>query len=306
MGVQPLARQPELGRQARIRPVREVADARVAQRRGVHADLVGAPGLQVDLEQGGPAEHLERLVVGHGRPAVVEHRELPVVAGMPPDGRVHGAAQRIRDALDHGVVDLLRHALAELVLHGGVGALGLGHDHDPGGADVEPVHDPLALGGTRGGDVVAEGGQGAHHGGPYPAGRGVRGHAGGLVHGHQVLVLVQDAQRVHALCPHFQGVGVVGDVDGEGLPRHGLRGLGQDAVPAAGARLGPHQAPGEPVRQQRAGDAERVGEHRVDPPARLGLGDLEPLGQSRSHAHVLTPPVCRPGGGRSSRAGRRR
>ena len=66
-----------------------------------------------------------------------------------------------------------------------------------------------------------------------------------------------------------------------------------------------------------AGDLEQrdvelgvVGEHGqrgagVDP-ARLGLGDLEPLGQSRSHAHVLTPPVCRPGGGRSSRAGRRR
>ena len=51
-GVQPLPGQPEPGGQRRVGAVGEVADARVPQRREVHPDLVGAAGLQLDVDAG--------------------------------------------------------------------------------------------------------------------------------------------------------------------------------------------------------------------------------------------------------------
>src|SRR5689334_533721 len=70
-GVQPLALETEPLRQRRVGAVGEVADARVLEGGHVHPDLVGAAGLELDLEQAGEAMCLERSVV---RDAV-----LPVV-----------------------------------------------------------------------------------------------------------------------------------------------------------------------------------------------------------------------------------
>ena len=123
-------------------------------------------------------------------------RPLVVVRGVPADGRVDRAAQRVGVALDQRVVALVDRALAELLLEQGVGALGLGDDHQAGGADVEPVHDALALGGAGGGDAVAGRGQPADDGRAGPAGARVRGHADGLDDHHDVVVVVHD---LHAL-----------------------------------------------------------------------------------------------------------
>ena len=58
-GVQPLAGQPEPSGQRGVGAVGEVADARVAYRRHVHPDLVGAAGLEPDVEQARGAEGLD-------------------------------------------------------------------------------------------------------------------------------------------------------------------------------------------------------------------------------------------------------
>src|SRR4051794_39407331 len=49
--MEPLALQPEPGREHRIAAVHEISDARVVDGSHVHADLVGATGLQVHLQQ---------------------------------------------------------------------------------------------------------------------------------------------------------------------------------------------------------------------------------------------------------------
>ncbi len=58
-------------------------------------------------------------------------------------------------ALHEGGVALVDGALLERVLERGVGALALGHDHQPGRAGVEAVHDALPLGRAGGRDPVA-------------------------------------------------------------------------------------------------------------------------------------------------------
>src|SRR6478672_10128662 len=57
-GVQPLPFEAEAGGQGRIGAVGEVAGTRVVQRREVDADLVSAPGLEVDVEQRSGPERL--------------------------------------------------------------------------------------------------------------------------------------------------------------------------------------------------------------------------------------------------------
>ncbi len=124
-------------------------------RRHVHPDLVGAAGLQLDVEQADRAERLDRVVVRHRGTAARDDRPAPVAGGVPVDRRVDGAAQRVRQALDQRVVALVDGALFEGALEQGVGRLALGHDHRAGGVGVEAVHDALAFGGAAGGDRVA-------------------------------------------------------------------------------------------------------------------------------------------------------
>ena len=192
MGVQPLPREAEPGRNGGVGAVERVADARMPVRGHVHPDLVRAPGLEMDLEQGRAGERLERLVVGDGVLALGRDRELPRVGGMPPDGRIDRAGERIGMPLHDRVVDLLHLALLEGALEHGVRVLGLGDDHETRGADVEAMDDalPLRRAGRR--DAEAAGGERPEHGGTLPADRGVRGHAGGLVDHDDVVVVVHD------------------------------------------------------------------------------------------------------------------
>ena len=78
----------------------------------MHPDLVGAAGLEVDLEQAGEPVRLERLVVGDAVLAVLLHRELPVGLRVPADRRVDGALERVGVALHQRVVGLVDRAVA--------------------------------------------------------------------------------------------------------------------------------------------------------------------------------------------------
>ena len=84
-------------------------------------------------------------------------------------------------SLDQRVIALVDRALFECAFEHRVRALGERDHHDTGGADVEAMHDALALVHTGGGDPVAGGGQAAEHRGAGPAHRRMRGHRGGFV-----------------------------------------------------------------------------------------------------------------------------
>ena len=68
-GVQPLPGDAEPGGQRRVGAVGQVADARVPERGEVDPDLVGAPGLELDVDQARGRERLDDLVVGDRRAA---------------------------------------------------------------------------------------------------------------------------------------------------------------------------------------------------------------------------------------------
>ena len=142
----------------------------MAQRGEVHTNLVGASGFQVHLHQGCGAEGFEHIVVGDGVAAVLNHGELPLVAGVATDGRVDGAAQRVGQALYERVVDLVHGAFLEGSLELGIGAFAAGYDHQAAGAHVQAVHDALAFcraGGSNRNTLAHERGD---DGGAVPAG----------------------------------------------------------------------------------------------------------------------------------------
>ncbi len=266
--VQPLPGQPQVRREHGVGAVEQVAAARVAQRGHVHPDLVGAAGLQADAHQAGRPERLKRVVVGDARPPAGDHREPAVAGRMPPDGRVDGAAQRVRMPLDESVVRLGHGALAECLLEHAVGALALGDHHQPGGVGVQPVHDALAFGGPAGGHRMPGGEQAAEHGGPRPAGRGMRRDAARLVHHRDVVVLVDDLQAARRL----RG--------GHGVPgrrqRHRHRGARQHPV-GLGGRLAVEQdlAGPDQFRRAGAGQPEHPGQRRVKPLPVQSFRDLD-------------------------------
>ena len=70
--VQPLTFQPKPFRQFRVGSVDQVAAAWVMQRGEMHADLVGAAGFQVHIEQAGGGERFQGVVVGEAVPAVLK------------------------------------------------------------------------------------------------------------------------------------------------------------------------------------------------------------------------------------------
>ena len=168
--VQPLAGQSQFGAKARVGAVGQVAAAGVAQCREVHTNLVGASGFQVHLHQGRGAEGLEHIVVGDRVAAVLDHCELPLIAGVTANGRVNGAAQRVGQALHERVVDLIYGAFLEGALELGVGAFAAGYDHQAAGAHVQAVHNALAFCRAGGSNRDALAHERGDDGGAVPAG----------------------------------------------------------------------------------------------------------------------------------------
>ena len=110
--VQPLPGQPQPFGEHGIRAVEPVADARVPDGRHMHADLMGAAGLEADVKQACGAKSLDRVVMGDTRPSARDHGEPAVPGGVAADRRIHGATQRVGMALDERVITLFHRALA--------------------------------------------------------------------------------------------------------------------------------------------------------------------------------------------------
>ena len=161
---------------------------RMAERRAVDADLVGAARMRKDLRQGHPGAHRDPREVGHrfapcfgdphhpfasGQTAAFERQVHPPAAGLPP----RSPEQR------H--VPLVEGSPAQRFVEGAERAPALGDDEAAGGVPVEPVRE-LEIPGLR-------------PGGPQQLDRPVRDpapavdrEAGRLVQNEQPLVLVED------------------------------------------------------------------------------------------------------------------
>ena len=81
-----------------VTAVRRVADDGMADRGEMHADLMGAPGLERAHEQAALrlVEGALDFVAGAGGPARVAHGHARAARGRTPDGRVDRAARRRR------------------------------------------------------------------------------------------------------------------------------------------------------------------------------------------------------------------
>ena len=146
----------------------------------------------------------------------------------PAERHVDGALIFGRAALDHGPIGLRDLAVLEQQPERGGRLAVTPQDQAAGGVLVQPVHDALALRCPAGGDVHPETRQGPDHGGPVPAGAGVGGDPGGLVHHDDVGVLVHDGEPVHDLRDHARvllGLRHPGGDDGAGRDLQGFGGL---------------------------------------------------------------------------------
>ena len=128
-------------------PVGDVADQRVADRREVGADLVGAPGLQPRLQIGLGGEQLEHREVGArlARGGAGDRHPVPLPR-RAPDRRVDRAGARARAALRPAPGRRARpRGAGPAACEGAVRLVGAGDDHQAAGVLVEAVDDPGAL-----------------------------------------------------------------------------------------------------------------------------------------------------------------
>jgi hypothetical protein len=231
----------------------------------VHADLVGATRLELDLEQRRVRERLERLVVRDGVLAVRRDREPPARPGMPADRRVDRAGGRIGVALHDRVVDLADLAIVELPLEFGVRALGLRDHHEPTRAHVEAVHDAGALSGAGRTDAESRRREGAEHRRALPADRRMRGDSRGLVDHDDVVVVMHDREVGHD------------DRDDRRLdlrlPLHLEPAAGCEPVRLAeGAAIEGHAAGLRDLGRERSGESEQLGDRGIHAFAGESLG----------------------------------
>ncbi len=278
--VQPLPGQAEPGGERRVRAIGEVADAGVADRRHVNPNLVGAPGLEADVEQAGSAEGLDRLVVRDAVTPARDDGELVVGAGMAADRGVDRPTRRVGMPLHQRPVALVDLALPERVFQPGVRDLAFRDDHQPGRANVEPVHDALPLCRPAGRDAVPGRGQPAGDGGTFPSGARVGRDPDRLVDHDQVGVLVNDPQARDPF----------GEPGGRAWGRAvGKRDVEQRAGgdPGRLARRGPVEArvPGfDEARRRRPGEPEDPRDGSVQPHAVQPLRD----GQRALRSHIAS------------------
>ncbi len=185
------------GRRLPAAPVDLVADDRVAEAHRMHADLVGAPGLQGERHPGGPdAGRRQQPPVGH-RPlaALADDGHALAVDRMTAERPIDGAGGRARYAPDDGLVHAVDRVDAELAGKADMRPVVLGSDHHAADLAVQPVHDTRSQHAADAGQArPAMGEQCIDQGIVGMARRWMDDHAGRLDQHHQMLVLEQDRE----------------------------------------------------------------------------------------------------------------
>src|SRR5215218_2148236 len=128
-----------------------VAQERVATMGQMNANLMGAAGLQPTGEQARNRAAvlalipLEDLPMGDRLPAPGAYRLAVAGTWMAVDRSINGALGPVRHAPDEGEIAARERTGAAMVGELGgervMRAIVLGHDHEPAGVLVEPVHD---------------------------------------------------------------------------------------------------------------------------------------------------------------------
>ncbi len=163
----------------------------------MHADLMGAPGLERHAQQSVTRQELLDFEVRHGvaRRLRVERLAEGVVA-IAPDRGLDRAAPRARPSDDKRQILPRELACLHELLQPPVRIWRPGDDEQAGCVAVEPVHDARPLGLVSPFDVVRE--QSVHECPSRMSRRGMYHEPGRLVDHEQVLVLIRNDQ-IHLL-----------------------------------------------------------------------------------------------------------
>jgi hypothetical protein len=246
----------------------------------VRADLVRAPGLEPDAEEGRPRVGLDDLEMrARLARAVAAHRHQLAVVAVAADRRVDRARPGVRAPLHERQVLALELAGPDQALERAVHGIGLRHDHQAGGVPVEAVHYPGApgLGAARG-----AAGERLRKGAGRVAGRRVYDHPGGLVDDQQVVILEHD------LIGHTLAGARIGRVERAG-EHDAHAGAGRQGVPlhARGAVHGHRPGVDQPLRGRARADGLDAPEEDVQALAR-GLGRDDEIERIAQRAPSMT------------------
>ena len=140
--VQEQALEPVRALARRPRAVHHVARDRVTERGEMHADLVRAPGDQVQLQERPRGEALPDAIARDRGSPVGHHGHPLAVLRVAPDRRLDPPDGRGHRALDQRQVGLPHAPRLELGHDPRLGGVVAGHDQEPGRVPVQPVDDP--------------------------------------------------------------------------------------------------------------------------------------------------------------------
>lgn len=117
------------------------------------------------------------------------------VAGMASDGNVDDAALRFQAAMHEGKVSFFDAAGFELRLQMPVRSIILGNQNDAGGVFIQAVDDARSLYSPHPFQIRAMMEDGIDERTAGMTGGGVHDHAGGFVHGDEVIIFVKDVEQ---------------------------------------------------------------------------------------------------------------
>ena len=178
-------------------PVHQVTGHGTAERRQVHAQLVGAAGHRCkEHQRASIGQTAEQPVAGDRRPASRRHCETGPVAVVAADRQVHGAAGLRRAPVDHRQISLACAPPGELAGQRQMRVRRLCEDDDSRGLLVQPMdharpHRLVREGVTQ---PVAVAEHAVQEGAGAVARPRVGHHAGRLVQDDSVAVLMEDRQ----------------------------------------------------------------------------------------------------------------
>ena len=171
----------------RLVAVSLVPGDRMAERRAMHPDLMGAAGPRKRLREGHLVAEGERRELGDRLPAGAGNPHPALASRHPPaiEGKVHSPPPGRQGAADERYVTLVERPPAQGFVQGPEGAPAFGDDEAPGRVPVEPMSELKAGGpGPRRAEKLDH-----PEGNPASA---MGGETRGLVQHQQLVVLVED------------------------------------------------------------------------------------------------------------------
>jgi hypothetical protein len=216
--------------------IERVANDRVVKRGKVDTNLVGAPGVELNLDKRSGADAGEHVPVrasfagiGQGGGTAGGHAEAAFRVAR--DGQVDAAAVPLQKTVNESDVGLLDGAAAEGFAETGVRGVVFGDEDDPGGVLIEAMDQTRAQGIAANGKSLAAAQQGIDESAANVAGTSMDGHAGRLVDRENVGIFVENIKgdRFRFGTEGRAGLNYDGDVFAAAKAKGAFRGLARDA-----------------------------------------------------------------------------